>query len=85
MKDKWVKCLVSDLISSEESDEKNDSSVVKPLPWWAQKVMEFFKKLFLLMKTSQGKHQQKYCIQSSLESSRPKPASGVPKWAYITD
>ena len=45
MKDKWVKCLVSDLISSEESDKENDSIVVKPLPWQAQKVTNFFKKL----------------------------------------
>ena len=41
-----------------ESDEKNDSSVVKPLPWWAQKVTEFFKKLDVVIdkeKTSQAK------------------------------
>ena len=64
MKDKWVKCLVSDLISSEESDEENDSIVVKPLPWRAQKVTEFFKKLDVLIdeeKTSQAKRQRKDC------------------------
>ena len=40
--------MVSDLISSEDSDE-NDSIVVKPLPWRAPKVTDFFK--FLLMRT----------------------------------
>ena len=87
MKDKWGQCLVSDLISSEDSDE-NDSIVVKPLPWRALKVTDFFKKLDVLIdedKTSQAKRQRKDRIISSVESSRQKPSGGVPKWACISD
>ena len=87
MKDKWGQCLVSDLISSEDSDE-NDSIVVKPLPWRAPKGTDFFKKLDVLIdedKTSQAKRQRKDRIISSVESSRQKPSGGVPKWACISD
>ena len=40
--------MVSELISSEESDE-NDSIIVRPLPWRAPKVTDFFKKLDVLI------------------------------------
>ena len=78
---------MSDLISSEESDDENDTIVVKPLPWRAPKVADFFKKLDVIIdeeKTSQAKRQRKDRVLSSLESSRPKPvAGGFPKWACI--
>ena len=74
--------MVSELISSEESDE-NDSIIVRPLPWRAP---DFFKKLDVLIdedKTSQAKRQRKDRVMSSTESSRPIPASGIPKWACV--
>ena len=77
--------MVSELISSEESDE-NDSIIVRPLPWRAPKVTDFFKKLDVLIdedKTSQAKRQRKDRVMSSTESSRPIPASGIPKWACV--
>lgn len=88
MKDKWGQCLVSDLISSEESDDENDTISVKPLPWRSPKVTDFFKKLDVIIdeeKTSQAKRQRKGRVLSSLESSRPKPVGGVPKWACISN
>ena len=77
--------MVSELISSEESDE-NDSIIVRPLPWRAPKVTDFFKKLDVLIdedKTSQAKRQRKDRVMSSTESSRPIPASRIPKWACV--
>ena len=44
-REKWVKCFVTDLIASEESDDENDLIVVKPLPWRATRLTDFFQKL----------------------------------------
>ena len=62
--------------------------VVKPLPWRAPKITEFLKNLDVLIeedKTSQARCQRKQCVISSLVSSRPKPAGGVPNWACVSD
>ena len=84
-REKWVKCFVTDLIASEESDDENDLIVVKPLPWRATRLTDFFKSLDVLTeeeKSSQALRQRKQRVLSSTESSRPKPvSSGVPRWA----
>ena len=42
-KEKWRKVLVADMMSSEESDDADDGTIiVKPLPWRSEKVTDFF-------------------------------------------
>ena len=45
-KDKWMKVVVAEMMSSEESDtECFDTIDVKPLPWRREKVASFFHSL----------------------------------------
>ena len=42
-KDKWTKVLMIRMMSSEESNPKNEEIIsVKPLPWRAEKISTFF-------------------------------------------
>ena len=40
-KEKWKECLIEELISSEDSEE-DGTFIVRPLPWRAEKVSNFF-------------------------------------------
>ena len=81
-KEKWSKVLITDMMSSEESDEEN-INCVKPLPWRSAIVEEFFYDLdeqYISGKSAQAKRQTKERIQGSVPSSRSPPA-GMPRWA----
>ena len=63
-------------MSSEESDDDNDSIVVKPMLWQSPKATEVLQNLDLLGiegKTMQARSQRKEKVLSSEASSRPKP------------
>lgn len=83
-KEKWSKVLIPEVISSEESENENDDSVfVKPLPWRANIVNDFFAQLdskIMETKSVQAKRQRKQRIVSTTESTRETPP-GLPKWA----
>ena len=86
-KEKWSKVIISDMMSSEESDADDETIIIKPLPWRAPKVTEFFQNIDTVGaegKTTQAKHQRKQRVISSAASLRPKPAVTVPSWAYIS-
>ena len=87
MKDKWSKCVAAELLSSEESDNENDTIVVKPLPWRADKLTEFLHNLDILnveSKNMQSRRQRKERVISSGASTRPilagADAAKFPKW-----
>ena len=61
-KEKWVRCVTAEFMSSEESDDINDFIVVKPLLWRSAKATEFLQNLNLLGiegKTKQAQRQRK--------------------------
>lgn len=77
--------LRSELISSEESstDLENDEIFVKPIPWRAERVTQFFADIDaknMQIKSSQAHRQRKARKISVTESTRPIP-DGLPKWA----
>lgn len=59
-KDKWMKAMVMDMMSSEESEGENIA--VKELPWRSERVDDFIRKLddqAASKKSSQAKRQTK--------------------------
>lgn len=83
-KKKWLKVLVPEMMSSEDSgdDEKN---YVKPLNWRSPLVKNFFTDLdqeFHASKSAQAKRQTKGREIASEDSSRPVP-TGIPGWAIV--
>ena len=86
-KEKWNKVLISDLMSSEESDDENgETIIVKPLVWRSERVTRFLHQLNEKCsdsKTTQAKHRRKQCIDSSDISIHPKPVmANLPSWAF---
>lgn len=86
IKEKFLPCLVPDLISSEESGEEDEGQfIVRPLPWRSEKVDNFFA-------TLDHKHEKRQTVRSKkmsygrkdgLPSDRPKPRDGtLPKWLF---
>lgn len=74
-KNKWAKCLVVDLISSDESD--GETIVVKNLPWRSSVVNDFFDSLdneAYSRKSEQAKRQMKKTLCGDL-SDRPVPTN----------
>ena len=42
-KEKWMKVMTTEMMSSEDNDSEDaDTIVVKPLPWRSQRVTKFF-------------------------------------------
>ena len=85
-KEKWLKVLVPDMISSEESEEDDDGdfNVVKTLPWRAVVVRDFFYDLdehYYSGKSPQAKRQTKRRALSDEVSSRSLPVDHFPSWA----
>ena len=86
MKEKWLPCLVPEIISSEESGEEDvGQCVVRPLPWRSEKVTN----LFAILDHKHGKYQtvrskkMSYERRDGLPSDRPKPEDGtLPKWLF---
>ena len=79
--------LISDLMSSEESDDENgEIIIVKPLVWRSERVTRFLHRLDEKCsdsKTTQAKRQRKQRIDSSDISVRPKPVvANLPSWAF---
>lgn len=94
-KDKWLKILVPDMMSSEESTEDNDQddedgnegdvNYVKILPWRARVVQDFLYDLdgqYSSGKSAQAKRQTKARVSSTELSTRPVP-DGFPSWATM--
>ena len=86
IKEKFLPCLVPDLISSEESGEEDEGQfIVRPLPWRSEKVDNFFA-------TLDHKHEKRQTVRSKkmsygrkdgLPSDQPKPQDGtLPKWLF---
>ena len=86
-KEKWNKVLISDFMSSEESDdESEDIIVVKPLVWRSERVTRFLQRLDEKCKdtkTTQAKRQRKQRVASNDTSVHPKPVvANLPSWAF---
>ena len=84
-KEKWGKVLVSDMMSSEESD--GETIFVKELPWRSATVNRFFQTLDeenLKTKSEQAKRQTKHRVMSGT-STRPKPSKNLPPWSIDHD
>ena len=76
VKEKWVKCVVTECMSSEESDDDKDVIMVKPLLWRAAKATKTLQNLDLLGiegETKQAQRQRMERVLSSKALSRPKP------------
>ena len=85
-KEKWSKVMIADMMSSEESDEGDETIVVKPLQWRSSRVTEFFKNIDVLgteRKNSQALRQRKPRVISSVASQCPKPAATLPCWVFV--
>lgn len=79
--------MTADFMSSEESDDENDTIIVKPLPWRSSKVAGFMQNLDVVGiegKTPQARRQRKEHVISSMLSTRPKPTTATPSWAYTS-
>ena len=82
---KWKKVLVTELISSDESETEDGKAVliVKELPWRSDKVTNFFEKLdraHNARKSEQASRQTKPRIRQGKTSTR-LPPSRFPTWA----
>ena len=87
-KDKWEKVLVTETMSSEESDLENEEVMtVKPLPWHAERVSTFLHRLdskVEMAKSNQAKRQCKRRVESCECSLRSKPVGvALPDWAVV--
>lgn len=82
---KWKKILVTDMMSSDESDTEDGQPFfsVRILPWRSEKVTAFFQRLDRLRqerKSEQASRQTKKRMDKGVISHRPKP-TGFPSWA----
>lgn len=79
-----MKVFISDLHSSEESDQENEEIIiVKPLPWRSERCTQLFHQLDEKNeegKSAQAKRQKRRRIEGLVSSTRPQPL-GLPKWA----
>lgn len=85
-KQKWLKVMKVDIMSSEESDSNNDDIIVTPLEWRSGIVNRFLTKLdekALELKSSQAKRQCKLRMVPKEFSQRDIPKQ-VPSWATTT-
>ena len=86
-KDKWMKVLVADMMTSEESESENDVIAVKPLLWRAESVSMFLHRLDEKMeehKSTQARRQRKRRVESCVCSLRLKPVGvNIPDWAVV--
>lgn len=85
-REKWSKVFVTEMMSSEESDDGDDSPiVVRPLPWRSNRVDNFFSQLDKRNrehKSPQARRQMKERIFGN-QSSRPAPCGrDIPEWAF---
>ena len=87
--DLWVKVLIPEMMSSEESDiDEDDVEILKvhPLPWRANKVTRMFQQLDLEVsrsKTPQSRRQRKKRVTGET-SDRQKPDrdGNLPNWVF---
>lgn len=83
---KWLKVIVPDMMSSEDSgDDGDEKNYVKPLDWRSPLIKDFFIDLdqeFSVNKSAQAKRQTKVREVSSVSSSRPVPTN-MPSWAIV--
>lgn len=82
---KWEKVLVSELISSDESEIEDEKSIliVKELSWRSVRVSTFFSRLDQAhehRKSEQACRQTKSRVVKGKISSRPTPTN-IPSWA----
>lgn len=84
-KDKWLKLMKIEVMSSDESAEEDGEEVliIHPLPWISAEVVAFKQKMDAEIKkekSSQARRQTKRRVVGS-PSTRPCPAQGLPSWA----
>ena len=86
-REKWSKVFISDMMSSEESDSEEDCPiVVRPLPWRAPRVDNFFKTMDKYnneYKSPQARHQTKDRVLGPPNTRSPPVGKDVPNWALI--
>ena len=86
-REKWLKVMTSELMSSEESE--GDSIVIHPLPWRSKYVSNMFEKIdgyCKRKKTSLAKRQTK-TRKIGRNSNRLRPIANtheIPDWAFNT-
>lgn len=87
-KQKWRKVLITDMISSDDSETDDGNAVfsIKNLRWRSEKVSRFFSKLDQAnqaRKSEQAARQTKPRLHLGAVSSRAPPTSDrVPAWAF---
>ena len=79
---------MAEIMSSEESEQENEEVItVKPLPWRADKVSSFFRRLDSKVeksKSTQAKQRRKQRVEGSEYSLRSRPVgSSIPDWAFV--
>jgi hypothetical protein len=86
-KEKWMKVFIPQMVSSEESDDSDeDTIVIKPLGWRTERVDSMFHSLdneIEESKTTQSRRQRKNRVISSIYSTRDPPK--LPKWAVVRE
>lgn len=84
-KEKWLKIVTNDFMSSEESAD-DDSVVIRPLSWRAPCVDHMFQKIdeFNMSKKSGQSKRQTKSRKKGFLSERPKPVvdTDSSKWAF---
>ena len=87
--DLWMKVLIPEMMSSEESgNDEDDEEILKvlPLPWRARKVTKMFQQLDLessKYKTPQSRRQRKRrVLGESSERARPDRDGNLPNWVF---
>ena len=85
-KEKWSRVIVSEIMSSEESGDEDDSPiVVRPLPWRASRVDNFLSQLHKQNKkhkSPQARHQMKTRVIGCMSSRPPPVGTDIPEWAF---
>lgn len=84
-KEKWLKVITNDFMSSEES-ESEDTYVVHGLPWRSSSVSRMFEKIDNYCdnnKSPQARRQMKKRVVSDTPSTRAKPNNDkYPIWSF---
>lgn len=84
-KQKWLKVMTNQYMSSEESDDDNcDRVIIHPLPWRSEVIDRMFQKIddhISAKKTSQAKRQTKERIVGLVSNRKSPNGEHVPSWA----
>ena len=85
-KEKWCKIMTVEMMSSEDSDQGDESIIVHPLKWRSDKVTCFLHSLdnkAYEEKSPQAKRQTKKRVVSTIFSERAVPTGKYASWAVV--